>query len=628
MKHLIRLVAFMLATFLGCGALSAQEGPRYALVIGNSDYGELGQLKNPVNDAADMAAALRRLGFSTELLQNAELPQMEEAVVRFSDKLSRDTHSTGLFYYAGHGVQTQKGENYLIPVHASIPSETFLKTKALLSQAVLDSMQVAGNTLNLVFLDACRNNPFSWARSTTRGLAVVGYQPPGSIIVYATSSGSVAQDGTGRNGVFTGELLKNVETPGIDLDTILNRTAQGVMKATGNQQNPAVYKQYFKTAFLKGSGSQPKPSPVPSNAEPDFGSIVVTPGSATLTFTTAGTLNLKGKTLDVPAGGTLPVNNLAPGDYTATVTYADGKTETRTIHVESGSTVNVAFSYRPAPLKPVVPDGFVWVEGGAFTMGSPPSEAGRGSDEVQHQASVSGFAMAKYETTVSEFRAFAQATGYKTSAEINRPLNWRNPGIAQGDNEPAICVSWYDAVAYCNWRSAKEGKRPSYSYLGKGTDSRNWPSRWNTEIHNNIECDWTADGYRLPTEAEWEYAARASGSGPQTVTWAGSLSVGEVGWYGVNSVGRTHPVGQKKANGIGLYDMSGNVWEWCWDWYGDYSTGAQTSPAGPSSGSGRVMRGGSWLNDAWYLRVAYRGDDNPWYANAFYGVRPCVSSVR
>jgi hypothetical protein len=341
----MRMAALFLALFLPCGALSAQEAQRYALVVGNSDYGELGQLKNPVNDAADITAALRRLGFSAELLQNADLPQMEDAVVRFAEKLARDARSIGLFYYAGHGVQTQRGENYLIPVHVSIPSEAFLKTKAMLSQTVLDSMQAAGNRLNLVFLDACRNNPFGWARSTTRGLAVVGNQPPGSIIIYATSAGSVAQDGVGRNGVFTGELLKNLETPGIDLDTMLNRTAQGVMKATSNQQNPAVYKQFFETAYLRPPAQTVLPAPGGGGGA----MVEVRPtGSLRIQASEPGRVFLDGTSKgDLSAGGTGVIDDVEAGSHKIEIRYASGYWGRKSLSVIAQSVNRVDFASPP-----------------------------------------------------------------------------------------------------------------------------------------------------------------------------------------------------------------------------------------------------------------------------------------
>jgi len=235
----------------GAQAAASGDGPRFALVIGNSQYDSLGALKNPVNDATDMAAALTRLGFDVELLTDAELSDMESAVVRLKNRLSTSAAATGLFFYAGHGVQSN-GINYLIPVHTNITDEAFLKSKALASQAVLDLMQDAGNRLNLIFLDACRDNPFAWSRGGSRGLSVVSVQPRGSIVVYATSAGSVALDGDGRNGVFTSELLKHIETRGIDLNTMLDLTAQGVLKATLSRQNPAIYKQYFQTTYLAG----------------------------------------------------------------------------------------------------------------------------------------------------------------------------------------------------------------------------------------------------------------------------------------------------------------------------------------------------------------------------------------
>jgi hypothetical protein len=372
-RKFVPLAFLCLLIFLAYG-IQAKDGinsfePRFALVIGNADYGELGKLKNPVNDANDMAASLKRLGFTVELLLNSELPQMENAVVRLSEKLAGASQSTGVFYFAGHGVQTQKGENYLIPVLTNIPAETFLKTKALALQSVLDSMQSGGNKLNLVFLDACRNNPFGWSRGTTRGLSIISAQPPGSIIVYATGAGSVAQDGTGRNGVFTGELLKNLETPGIDLNTMMDRTAQGVLAATKNQQNPAVYKQFFGTEFLAGGNGQTKPVISPnvtqsSDNGPQFGTLEITPGSLSVSLTTAGTLEIAGKTINIPAGGSLPIKNLKPGDYTLTVRYPDGKIESKTIEIIAGQAVNLSFTYLPTKINNSVTENFLFpVEG-------------------------------------------------------------------------------------------------------------------------------------------------------------------------------------------------------------------------------------------------------------------------
>ncbi len=164
---------FLAAAALPLSAQTAGTGPRYALVIGNNEYEGLNSLRNPVNDARDMAAALKRLGFTVDLRLNADLTQMEEGAVLLSRRLTADKNSLGLFYYAGHGVQSG-GVNYLIPSRTAIVEEAFLKTKALSAQALLDLMQDAGNSLNLVFLDACRDNPYSWKRSGARGLSVVG----------------------------------------------------------------------------------------------------------------------------------------------------------------------------------------------------------------------------------------------------------------------------------------------------------------------------------------------------------------------------------------------------------------------------------------------------------------------
>ena len=222
---------------------------KYALVIGNSNYAGLSPLANPVNDANDIAAVLQHLGFTVDKVLNGSMIQMEDAVLRLKDRLIAADNAYGFFFYAGHGVQSGP-DNYLIPVDANIPNENYLRTRAVSVQTVLDDLNDARNSLNVVVLDACRDNPFGWSRSGTRGLAIVNRQPADSIIVYATSAGQRASDGEGRNGLFTSQLINNLATPGIEVKEVFNRTGEDVARASNNQQIPASTASFSEQRFL------------------------------------------------------------------------------------------------------------------------------------------------------------------------------------------------------------------------------------------------------------------------------------------------------------------------------------------------------------------------------------------
>ncbi|MDC7217396.1 MAG: caspase family protein [Spirochaetales bacterium] len=212
----------------------AVKGERSALVIGNSAY-QNAPLKNPTNDAKDVGNALRRLGFNVILVKNARLRDMEQAVDRFYASLQKG--GVGLFYYAGHGMQVG-GRNYLIPVDATIKSESDVRYECLDAGRVLGKMEDAGNALNIVILDACRNNPFARSfRSEQRGLARMD-APTGSIVAYSTAPGSVAADGSGRNGVYTKHLLQFLMQPGLDISDVFFYTRKGVVQETGGGQVP------------------------------------------------------------------------------------------------------------------------------------------------------------------------------------------------------------------------------------------------------------------------------------------------------------------------------------------------------------------------------------------------------
>jgi formylglycine-generating enzyme required for sulfatase activity len=230
---------------------------------------------------------------------------------------------------------------------------------------------------------------------------------------------------------------------------------------------------------------------------------------------------------------------------------------------------------RPAPrLTGRAPKGFVLVEGGTFMMGNSSNELEAILERPQHQVTVSSFYMGKYEVTQREWR---QIMG-------------NNPSSHKGDKLPVVYVSWYEAIEYCNRRSVKEKLTPCYRGSG-----------------DSITCDFNANGYRLPTEAEWEYAAKGGNKNFLTYLYAGSNNVDAVAWYKGNSEIKPHPVGTKAPNELGIHDLSGNVLEWCWDWFGDYGNRAQTDPAGPSSGFSRIWRGGGVWHDAWTQRSSNRG---------------------
>jgi len=212
----------------------ANAANRTALIFGNSRY-EIAPLKNPVNDATDMAAALRASGFSVTIKLDATLREMEDAIYDFGKKLRRG--GVGLFYFAGHGVRV-KGSNYLIPIGARIESEGDVKYSSVDAGLILAKMEDAQNELNIVILDACRNNPFARSfRSAQNGLARMD-APTGSLIAYATAPGQMAADGEGRNGVYTKYLLRYIKEPGHTIEQVFKSVRIAVLKETGRKQTP------------------------------------------------------------------------------------------------------------------------------------------------------------------------------------------------------------------------------------------------------------------------------------------------------------------------------------------------------------------------------------------------------
>jgi formylglycine-generating enzyme required for sulfatase activity len=280
------------------------------------------------------------------------------------------------------------------------------------------------------------------------------------------------------------------------------------------------------------------------------------------------------------------------------------------------------------------PAGFSLIPEGWFEMGDPFGEGWSGEWPV-HSVYVSAFYMGRYEVTKAlwdEVRTWGLHNGY-----TDLPVG-NEPSVSKGAKHPVFFISWYAMVKWCNARSEKESLVPCYTVSG---------STYKTG-YSAPDCNWNASGYRLPTEAEWEKAARG-GLSNKRFPWGDTITHSQANYYSSTSyaydvsptrgyhptyddgvIPYTSPVGSFPANGYGLYDMAGNLWEWCWDWgssgyYSDPSAG--TDPRGPASGSGRVFRGGGWGDRPLYLRVTGRSYSNPGGTNINFGFRVARSSV-
>jgi formylglycine-generating enzyme len=339
--------------------------------------------------------------------------------------------------------------------------------------------------------------------------------------------------------------------------------------------------------------------------------------------------------------GVLVCSNLEAGSV-ATVEWASAATgpwtnnwaglEAVTADANGKIQVSVPMFYRVRGTNSVT-SGMALIPAGSFTMGNCMSSGEGDSDELPlHTVYVSAFYMDKYPVTKSLWdmvKAWNGGNGY----------SYDYVGSGKASTHPVQTIDWYDCVKWCNARSQKEGLTPAYY-----TDSGLAVVYKAGQVAPYVK--WTASGYRLPTEAEWEKAARGGASGHRfpwsdadTITWSRAnykanpssyaYDVNPTSGYNpawsMGGMPLTTPVGSFAANGYGLYDMAGNVWQWCWDWYGSYSSGSQTDPRGPTSGSNRVDRGGSWYGPAYLCRAAYRDYYDPTYGNddvAFRSVLP------
>ena len=313
------------------------------------------------------------------------------------------------------------------------------------------------------------------------------------------------------------------------------------------------------------------------------------PGSYSIAQNVTISRAILGATIHYTIDGTTPTESSTT--YSSPLTISQDTT-IKAKAFKSGwtpsSTATAVYTISATP-----PVQMIYVPGGTFHNGT-------------SNVTVSSFYIGKYEITQAEYQAVIGS----------------NPSYFGGNpDHPVEQVCWFNPIEYCNRRSIMDGLTPCYSYSTYGSNPDNWPSGWNSSPshHTNVSCDWTANGYRLPTEMEWMYAAKG-GSQSQDYTYSASNNIGDVAWYWGNSSSGTKPVGTKAPNELGIYDMSGNVLEWCWDIYGDYPSDDQTDPHGASGGN-HVWRGGCWGNSADGCTVSIRGSSFASYSDQYLGFR-------
>lgn len=549
---------------------------RLALVIGNDAYRE-NPLHNGVNDALAMKTALEESGFSVQMALNTTQEQLETAIDEFTGSVNPG--DIALFFYAGHGMQISD-QNYLIPVDFRARTAVDAKYKSYPAERVQENLEAAGTSMQIIVLDACRNNPYRSWRGGSDGLAAM-QAGRGTYIAFATSPGRTAADeGNGRNGLFTGELISVVREPGLTIDEVFNRVRDQVSRKSGGQQLPwstssLIGGFYFKAA-IESSASIPTVT-----LSHDL------TGERELTFWNSI------KDENDPSMFEEYLRRYPNGDFTFLATAKLNR-----LHAVAAPSPRVESpASRAGEIRVVEGMPYVWIPPGKFIMGCSRGDTECFDDEGPvHEVTISkGFWLAQTPVTVGAWRTYRVQRGkggMLVRDKFGRHLN-------EIDGMPAVFPAWDDARDFCSWA-----------------------------------------GGRLPTEAEWEYAARAGTTGSRY----GNLDA--IAWYNDNSgndrmdmtlVNSTDPndypkklfengngphlVASKQPNPWNLYDMLGNVSTWVADWYGDYRQGGTTDPAGPSQGKFRVFRGGSWSLGTRAIRASRRSRAEPDWRDYATGTR-------
>lgn len=558
---------------------------RIALLVGNAAYpGQ--RLANPVNDVRLIERTMRLLDFDVEVVIDATKAQFETAIVRFGERIEQaELLEASFFYYAGHGVQYQ-GDNFLLPIDAEIQATRYLKSGAVKADAVVEQLALNSAADHIVVFDACRNNPipeaYNSTRDVTQGLADIRNTPSGTLITFSTGAGKVALDGDdGPNSPYAAALAHKLALPGRRILEIFGEVNGEVGRRTNGRQVPAM--------FL--SGALPM--------------IVLRPISADV-HAEAKTMTVIGNQIQQSAGQFVSFNVGVGG------VGLSGKRA-----FLPGNGVHKIFKDIDVGPEMVV------VPAGTFTMGTGEDEYGDLNERPAHAVTiVRPFAVGRCCVTVNEYRSFVDATGHPTHEPIfsragaffafgdlvvtTKPgRNWRRPGFAQTDDHPVVGVSWADANAYVTWLAARTGQP-----------------------------------YRLLSEAEWEYAARAGSS--DRYAWGRDITRARANFDDDPELRRRHPTAWRyqarrgtcpavhyDPNAWGLFNMHGNVAEWVEDdWHEDYqgATGDGTPRVDrqaddPSLPALKVIRGGSWDSTNSHVRSASRSSIHASWATSWIGFR-------
>ena len=533
----------------------ATAAGRVALVVGNGAYAEIGALPNPGNDAADVAAALGRLGFEVETVRDADRAGMNAALRGFTRRsVGADV---ALVFYAGHGLEMD-GVNYLVPVDARLERDTDVRFEAVALDDVLASVE--GAALRVVILDACRNNPLarsmqltSASRSVSRGSFgelnedLLGAE---TLVAYAAAAGTTAADGTGRNSPYTAALLSFLEQP-LELSALFRRVRGQVLDATSGAQRPHEYGSLLDEHYLGGASGPGTVTVVDSVSNP-----ALAQQETVFWESIRDSMNpaeFEAYLRQFPAGVFRALATVRLAALRGPAADASGADRQR-----APGTV-----FRDCPTCPEM----VVVPAGRFRMGCVSGRGCQDDERPVHEVQVLSFALGVYEVTFEEYERFARATGR------DRP---NDRGWGRG-GRPVINVSWEDAQAYAAWLS-----------------------------------DETGEDYRLPSESEWEYAARAGST--TRYSWGQDIGRNRANCDGCGSRwddDETAPAGSFAPNAWGLHDMHGNVREWVEDcWHENYARAPRDGSPWTSGGNcgRRVLRGGSWVDYPALLSSAYRSN--------------------